>query len=221
MQLKNKFSTVVFDLDGTLTDSALGIINTIKYSLDKMNVDYSNVNLNTFIGPPLLDSYMNELGMTKKDALKAIDYYQERFSTIGKFENKVYDGIIEMLEKLKSVGYTLLIATTKPEIFAIEIAKHFNFYNYFDVITGGSLDQKLSDKAEILDIALNRNNTDRSSAIMVGDRMHDVIGAHKNNLSCIGITYGYGTKQELTDSKADYILNSPSQVADFLIKNKI
>ena len=219
--MNQKFKTVIFDLDGTLTDSGIGIINTIKYSLDKMQVDYSKVDLNTFIGPPLLDSYMDVLKMTKEDGLKAIDFYQERFATIGKFENKVYDGIIDTLERLVDANFTLLIATTKPEIFAIEIAKHFGFFKYFEVISGGSLDQKLSDKAEILDIALNKNKTDRSSAIMIGDRMHDVIGAHKNNIPCIGVTYGYGSKQELIDSKADYILDSPSQIADFLIKNKL
>ena len=212
------FKTIIFDLDGTLTDSAEGIINTIKYSLDKAKVDYSGVDLNKFIGPPLLDSYMQILNMDKQSALQAIEYYQERFAVLGKFENKVYDGVEKLLSQLKKLGYTLLVATTKPEIFAIEILKHFNLYQYFDIVSGGSLDQKLADKAEILEIALIKNNTDKKTAIMVGDRMHDVIGATKNGIPCIGVLYGYGDENELKSAGAKYIINSPTQLLEFFTK---
>lgn len=213
-----RYKTIIFDLDGTLTDSAEGIINTIKYSLDKAGINYNGVNLNTFIGPPLLDSYIAYLGINKDDALKAIEYYQERFSTLGKFENKVYAGVENMLKTLKSFGYTLLVATTKPEVFAIEILKHFHLFDYFDVVSGGSLDQKLSDKAEILKIAINRNKADYRSSIMIGDRKHDIIGAHKNNIPCIGVLYGYGNIEELKNASADYILESPNDIVDFFTK---
>ena len=214
-----KYKNIFFDLDGTLTDSKEGIINSVKYSLDKAGVDYSGVNLELFIGPPLLNSYMETLNMTKLDALKAIDYYQEYFSVKGKFENYLYNGIIDMLSVLKHTGAKIHMATTKPEVFAKQIAKHFKFDCFFDKITGGSLDQKLADKDEILALAIKRAKiSDKTTCVMVGDRMHDIIGAKKNGIDCVGVLYGYGSLEELSTYSPTAILKSVNELKNYLLK---
>ncbi len=214
-----RYKNIFFDLDGTLTDSKEGIINSVKYSLNKAGVDYSGVNLETFIGPPLLNSYKEVLNMTKTDALKAIDYYQEYFSVKGKFENYVYNGVNTLLCSLKNAGAKIYMATTKPEIFAKEIASHFNFDYYFSEITGGSLDQKLAEKDEILALAIKRAGiTDKSTCVMVGDRMHDIIGAQKNGIDCIGVLYGYGSLSELNSYSPTAIVKTVEELKNYLLK---
>ena len=213
------YSNIFFDLDGTLTDSKVGIINSVKYSLNKAKVDYSNANLELFIGPPLLNSYVEVLKMSKNDALKAIDYYQEYFSEKGKFENYVYDGIIDLLLALKKSNAKIYMATTKPEFFAKQIAEHFGFSKFFDEITGGTLDQKLAEKDEILALAIKRAKIkDKTTCVMVGDRMHDIIGAQKNGLDCVGVLYGYGSKKELSSYSQTAIIDSVKSLENYLLK---
>lgn len=202
-----KYKNILFDLDGTLTDSALGITKSVEYALNHFEIKVEDLSeLHNFIGPPLVDSFMEYYGFSEEQANHAVDKYRERFSTIGMFENIVYDGIPSMLEELKSQGKNLIVATSKPTIFTLEILKHFNLYDYFTVICGSNLDGTCSKKSDIIKNALVESNIkDLSETIMVGDREHDIIGAQENKLQSIGVLYGYGSLEELKTAEATFI----------------
>ncbi|MBQ2152152.1 MAG: HAD-IA family hydrolase [Clostridia bacterium] len=196
------YNTILFDLDGTLTDSGEGIINSIKYALRKMGVEPpDDTVLKNFIGPPLSVSF------------------REYFSEKGIFENRVYDGIPAVLESLKSKNYTLIVATSKPEVYAGRILEHFDIAEYFDITAGSTLTEERNSKSKILEYAFKTANiTDKSKAVLIGDRKHDIIGAHELGIKCIGVLYGYGTKDELTEYGADYLLDTVKDIEDFFNK---
>ncbi|MDO4944193.1 MAG: HAD family hydrolase [Ruminococcus sp.] len=211
-----KYNTYLFDLDGTLTDSGLGIINGVKYSLEKSGDEIPPQNtLLKFIGPPLWESFESFLGFSKEKAETAVKYYREYYRETGLFENAVYEGIPELLKKLKNSGKQLAVATSKPEPFSVRILEHFGLAEYFGSITGSDLDGTRIEKSEVVACALERCGvTDKSSAVMVGDRKHDIIGAHANGLECMYVMYGYGNIDEAREHNAEYIVNSPMEIAD-------
>lgn len=213
------FDTILFDLDGTLTDPAEGITNSVAYALKKFGITPPHKNkLLKFIGPPLAESFEKYYGMSKEDSYKAVDIYREYFAPFGIFENKVYDGIQKMLEALKKSGKTVALATSKPTIFAKQILEHFNLDCYFDLVVGSNLDGTLTDKAEVVATVLkNLGSIDLTRTAMVGDRSHDIIGGVKNNIFPIGVSFGYGSVKELEDAGAKYIANSPEELSNFLM----
>lgn len=209
---------ILFDLDGTLTDPAQGITNAVKYALKKYNIEETYDNLLKFIGPPLVDCFMETYGFDKAKADEAVVYYREYFSITGLYENKVYDGIEEFLRKLKCHGYRLSIATSKPEVFAIQILDHFHLSQYFDYIFGATLDSTRNKKGDVITYALDTLEiNDKGQVIMVGDRMHDIIGAHENSIKAIGVLYGYGDAKELQEHHADYIVEDLNQLYEVII----
>ena len=218
------FDIILFDLDGTLTDSAEGILNSVKYALNKMNIQIPDVKtLNEFIGPPLTDSYIKYCGMTEKEAYEGLMLYREYFNVKGLFENRVYDGIPELLEKLCRDGKMLLVATSKPEEFSIKILEHFGLAKYFKMIVGATLDESINTKDAVINYALERLakegvHVDKTKVLMIGDRRHDVEGAIKNGLRCMGVLYGYGSEKELTDAGASYIAATPEEIYDIVSK---
>ncbi len=209
---------ILFDLDGTLTDSREGIINSVVYALKKFDIEVENLDsLIPFIGPPLLDSFQKYYHFSPEKAAEALVYYREYFSVKGIFENQVYDGIKELLETLKARGYELLLATSKPEEYAKRIMDHFELSPYFSFIGGASMDEKRSSKSAVIHYVLTDNQiTDLSEVIMVGDREHDVKGAKANGLEVIGVLFGYGSLEELQESGADYIAELPKDIAGIL-----
>ena len=211
---------ILFDLDGTLTESAPGIINSIRYALRRLNLpELSDSELQRFIGPPLIDSFGRYCGLSREKALEATDVYREYFSEKGLFENSVYSGVPECLHRLKSAGLRLAVATSKPEVFARRIIEHFGLAGYFEVIRGIPLCDELMTKSQVIALALSELGVnDISEAIMVGDREHDVLGARENGLGCVGILYGYGSREELEGAGADYICETASDLADLLLK---
>ena len=202
-----KYKYAFFDLDGTLTDSQAGIINSIMYSLDKNNLPYRDREyLKRYIGPPRVEMFKSEYSVDDTMARKLVADFRERFKDIGIFENEVYGGIPELCEKLEKAGVKLVVATSKPEMFAVRIMDHFDLSKYFVLISGSMPDETRTDKAEVICHSLNTLGiTDRSQVIMVGDRFHDVEGAAKNGLDCIGVLYGYGSREELTKAGAAFI----------------
>lgn len=198
------YSYLLFDLDGTLTDPAEGIFNSIIYSLKRFGIDKPEEEvLRKFIGPPLIDSFSEYFGFSEEKSNEAIKFYREYFSVKGKFENKLYPGVAEFLSEMKKRGKTLLVATSKPEPFAKDILEHFNLSQYFDVIAGCDLNDNKSTKGKVISESLRRGNvTDKTKAVMIGDRKHDVIGAAENGLPTIGVLYGYGSKEELLEAGA-------------------
>lgn len=211
---------IFFDLDGTLTDSKEGIVNSICYALERYNIKVEERSmLYSFLGPPLKDSFMKYFGFEPEKANEAVDVYREYFSGKGLFENKVYEGIKELLEELKAGGRTLAVATSKPELFTNRILEHFNLREYFDFVAGATMDENRTKKGDIIKYALESMNIhDKSQVIMVGDRHHDIDGAYENSLESIGVLYGYGSLQELENAKATYIVETVSQLKELLTK---
>lgn len=215
-----KFDTILFDLDGTLTDPAEGITNSVAYALEKMGITPpERKELLKFIGPPLAEALAESYNFSKEEAFRTVDFYREYFAPKGIFENKVYSGIPELLENLKKSGKKLALATSKPTVFAKKILEHFKLEKYFDLIVGSNLDGTLTNKAEVITAVLNQlDGINLYSTVMVGDRMHDIIGGKKNNISTIGVSYGYGSIKELEASGADYISHSVDDLKHILLK---
>lgn len=211
------FDYYFFDLDGTLTDSAPGIINSFKHALTKLGLEIpSYETLCTYIGPPLPTTFSEFYGFNKEECDNAVKLYREYYSDKGLFENSVYDGIEEMLINLKNKGKHLVVATSKPEPFAVKILEHFGLAKYFDFICGSMIDESRSTKAEVIKYALECcKNPDKAKVLMIGDREHDVKGAKLNNIKCLGILFGFGNREELELAGADYILETVGEIATF------
>lgn len=216
--MKN-YDVILFDLDGTLTDSSPGIINSILYALQKYGIPVENTDvLKKFLGPPLHESFKEFYGFDDEKALEAVTYYREYFSTKGIFENEVYDGIYTLLEQLKSNGKRLILATSKPQAFTDRIMEHFNLTKYFDLVAGSNMDTSRSKKAEVIEYALRKCAiTDYSKAVMVGDRKHDIIGAKTVGIDSVGVEYGYGDYDELHNAGATYIAKTVEDLKNILI----
>lgn len=210
-------SWILFDLDGTLTDPGLGITNSVMYALKKFGItETDREKLYRFIGPPLAESFEKYYGFSTLASFLAVDYYREYYAEKGIFENKLYAGMDVLLEQLCEQGKKLVLATSKPEIFAKKILKHFQIDQYFHFVSGSFLDGKRTDKAEVIAHALKECHS--SKALMVGDRIHDVIGAKKCGLDCIGVLFGYGSRQELEQSGAKWLVNDVEELKALLIK---
>ena len=176
------YKYVLFDLDGTLTNPGLGITNSVMYALKKFGIEVEDrAVLYKFIGPPLLESFEKFYGLSKAESELALQYYREYFKPYGLYENEVYEGIREVLERLKEKGKKLLLATSKPEEFAKEILHHFQLEQYFDFVAGATMDEKRVKKGDVIAYALESCGiTELTSVLMIGDREHDVIGAKDN-----------------------------------------
>ena len=208
-----KYSNVLFDLDGTLTDPYLGITNSVKYSLNKFDIiEEDDSKLKLFIGPPLEKSFMEYYGFNKNDSRKAVEYYREYFSEKGIYENKLYDGIKIVLEELNKRNKNCVIATSKPETFANKIIRYFGIQNYFKEIVGSNLDGTLSEKEDIIKYIIEKYKLQRNETVMVGDRKYDIIGANKNGIDSIGVLYGYGTEEEPEKENPRYICNNVMEI---------
>ena len=210
---------VFFDLDGTLTDSAPGILNSVRYGCRKLGLPVADdATLRRFLGPPLIDSFRNLCGLSTADANRAVAAFREYFPTKGIFENEVYPGIPVMLADLHARGCQLVLATSKPEEYARRIMAHFDLETYFTAICGATLDETRTDKAEVIAYALETIAlTDKTGVVMVGDREHDVVGAKKNALPCIGALYGYGTREELHSAGAAAIADTVQDLHKLLL----
>lgn len=210
------YDIVLFDLDGTLTDSGLGVKNGFIYALEKFGIMARHGELDKVMGPPLMDSFMQFYGFSFEDAKIAVKHYREYYRETGVFENTLYSGIPELLETLKSMGKTLCIATSKPDVFAIQVLKMFDIYKYFDIISAATIDDKLCKKSDIVKIALDKAGGNCYNSIMVGDRHHDIHGAHENSIKCIGVLYGYGNEDEMNGAGADFIAATPNDILKYI-----
>ena len=208
-----KYKTIFFDLDGTITDSAPGIMNSIKYALEKIIFDAFGRATPKLYRTALRGQFCKVCGLADEESARMVEDYREYYRDKGIFENNVYDGVIEMLEKLRKKGFRLAIATSKPEMFAKQIADYFGFSKYFDFIGGACMNESRTDKYEVIEYVIESCNiTDRNEVVMVGDRSHDMIGAKKAGLHSIGVLYGYGSKEELEQSGAEMLVEVPEQI---------
>lgn len=204
--------TIFFDLDGTLTDPKPGITRSIRYALQKMEqVDIPTEDELTWcIGPPLRSSFVKMLGEDSAD--RAVSLYRERFSEIGLYENRVYDGIDEVLTTLRRSGHRLFVATSKAHVYADRIIDHFGLRPHFSYVFGAELDGTHSDKSHLLAHALKETGVDPAKTLMIGDRSHDMVGAGKNGIKGIGVLYGYGSRDELIGAGARHVCATPAEI---------
>jgi len=203
-----KYTTMLFDLDGTLTNPGLGITNSVAYALKKYGIDVKDrTELYKFIGPPLLNSFQDYYGFSEERAVQAVEYYREYYQKTGIYENYVYEGIPELLKELTAEGITLLVATSKPEPFARLIMEHYHLAEYFTYIAGATMDNKTRvKKADVIRYAMqNCEAEDKEKLVMVGDRKHDILGAKEVGIDSIGVLFGYGDREELEQAGATYI----------------
>ncbi len=212
-------NNILFDLDGTLTDSGIGITNSVAYALNKFGMSIPDRKiLYKFIGPPLRNSFSEYYGFDREKSELAVKYYREYFTDIGIFENEIYPGIRELLEELYEEGKNIILATSKPEEFAIRILKHFDICKYFKSVCGSSMDAALTSKTDIIAYAIRENNINPNKCIMIGDREYDIIGAKNNYIKSVGVLYGYGSLDEFSKAGADYIIDTVENLKNFLIK---
>lgn len=204
----------LFDLDGTITDPGEGITNSVAYALDHFGIHVEDkTTLYPFIGPPLMDSFQRFYGFSEEDADLAVKTYREYYKVKGVHQNLLYPGITEVLKSLKAQGKTVALATSKPEPFARQILKHFGLDRYFDFIGGATLDVSRSKKADVIAYVLDTLQVeDKSQVLMIGDRLHDVVGAKENGLAAMGVLYGYGCLQEFIETGADYVAEKPEDI---------
>lgn len=200
----------LFDLDGTLTDPKEGIVKSVRYALTSFGIhENEDEKLFRFIGPPLRDSFREFYGFNETEVERAITKYREYYSETGIYECTVYEGIIEMLECLQNKSISMAIATSKPTVYAKQIARHFNFDHYFEFIAGSELDGTRSRKSEVINYVLDKVDPGRQKqAVMIGDRKHDVIGGKECGIETIGVTWGYGSREELDEARAGKIIDS-------------
>ena len=207
--------TILFDLDGTITDSGEGIINCVIYALERFGLPIPDRNsLRCFVGPPLHESFIKQ-GIPAERAEEAVAVYRERYVPTGMFENTPYPGIREVLDNLKSGGHTLYVASSKPEWMCVEILKHFELDQYFEQICGATMDTSRTNKEAVIAYLMEQNGRP-DNMIMVGDTKFDVLGAKFHGIPCVGVSWGYGTVDEMREAGAAAIAFSMKELSDIL-----
>ena len=214
------YGLLFFDLDGTLTDSKEGITKSVQYALSKFGIKEDNLhNLEKFIGPPLDESFSKFYSLNEDEVVNAVKYYREYYAVKGIYENSLYPGIPELLEKFQELGKDMYIVTTKPTIFAEEVLKYFNIDDYFSQIVGSFLDGRRTSKAELIGYVLSCiPDVSKNKVVMIGDRKHDILGAKQTGIDSIAVSYGYGTLKELTKVEPTYIAGSIEELYGLIAK---
>jgi phosphoglycolate phosphatase len=219
MQEFKQYKTVFFDLDGTLTDSKIGIIRCLQYSLEKFGIEENDIEkLTRCIGPSLSFTYQQWYGLTADQARQGTEYYRERFEKEGIRENLLYDGVLPLLETLKNLGKTIVLATAKPTVHAKQILQYHKIDSYFTEVCGSNLDGTREDKGAVIEFALSKlEQVNKQQIVMIGDRKHDVIGAKENGLASVAVAYGYGTETELMEAVPDKIVYSVDEIRQMFV----
>lgn len=217
--MNNNFEYILFDLDGTITDSGEGITKSVQYALKSFDINVEKLeDLNKFIGPPLKDSFKKYYNFDDEKAELGLKKYREYYAEKGIFENSLYDGVVDVLEDLKKNNKTIILATSKPEVYAKQILEYFKVDKYFTFAAGSDFEETRVKKGEVIKYALEEAKiSDLSKVVMIGDREHDIIGAKENNIKSIGVLYGYGDVVELTQARAEYIAKTPKEILNIVL----
>lgn len=214
-----KFKYLIFDLDGTILDSHEGLCRSFQSALKSYGIEESIGNIKNHLGPLLSETIVKVYGLSKEDGIEAMKLHRKRLMEKGIYECSVYEGIPEMLKTLKDYNVKLAIATNKPEEASVSQLKYFDLIKYFDVVVGNNWDENRGTKGEFIKMAMMEMKVnDISRVCMVGDRYNDIEGGKENGLSTIGLTYGYGSRAELEKYKPDYIVSSPMEICDIVLK---
>lgn len=212
------YKYILFDLDGTLTDSAPGITACIKYACGKMGIECpDDAVLSTFVGPPLLDMMQKTFSLSDAEAEKMLGFYRERFSTVGLFENSVYPGVRKMLASAKKAGKKLALATSKPEIYAVRILEKFSLSDYFDAITGSELSGDHVKKKDVMAISMQKLSAAKGETLMIGDRRFDLEAANDLGVDALFVSYGYAEKGEEAPFSPKFTASDPAEVEKIIL----
>ena len=213
-----KYKNILFDLDGTLTDSKPGIVKGVQYALRCCGIDEPDLEkLTSFVGPPLYKSFMSYLDCSEEDAKEVVECYREYYAETGLYENALYEGIDVLLYNLKEKGYKIILASSKPRIFVKRVLSFFRIMRYFDIVEGSELDGKNTDKAELIAHILEKWNLKAEECVMIGDRMHDIQGAKANGMDSIAVGYGYGTQDELSGAAPTHLFSTIEELKNFFL----
>ncbi|MDD6307430.1 MAG: HAD family hydrolase [Clostridiales bacterium] len=217
--MKQSYQYFFMDLDGTISDPKEGITKSVAYALDYYGIKVENLDtLEKFIGPPLSDSFQEFYGFDREKSLDAVEKYREYFKDKGIFENELYPGMEQLLKTITEQGGKIVLATSKPEVFAKRILEYFHIDKYFTFAAGSTLDTTRNKKADVIRYALDSLGIAAEEAIMIGDRKHDVIGAKENGMACIGVLFGYGDREELESAGADVIVETVEELEEKMKK---
>lgn len=213
-----EFDNILFDLDGTISDSYEGITKSVAYALTKLGIapPADRNELRAFIGPPLWDSFSKYYGLDKDGAAQAVKFYREYYGEFGMLDCELYDGIKDVLRNLKAIGKNVILATSKPEVAAVKITEHFGLTQYFDFQAGASSDTSRVKKSDVIAYAVKSTGIDPARSLMVGDRVHDAEGAAANGMACMGVLYGYGSERELKSAGVRYMAATPRDVFEII-----
>ena len=211
------YKNIMFDLDGTVTDSGRAIMSSVEYALSHFRItDQPREKLQTFIGPSLFDSFEREYSMSEDDCNKAVSLYRSIYEKERMYDVDIYDGIPELLERLKKSGHTVLLITSKPLVFSKKILEKIGLAEYFDYMVGPDLSDHSSDKKRLIENAVNTHGLKKNECVMIGDTKYDIIGASEAGVDSIAVTYGYGKNEEMKEAGATYMADSVQEVAGFL-----
>lgn len=215
-----KYKYILMDMDGMICDSARGILTSLKYALDSLRIETPDLSgFTQFLGPPIRDSFRKHFNLEGEQLEEAVAKYRERYIPIGMFENDLYPGIYDLIKDLKADGRKIILATGKVHDMAAKILEHFDLLKYFDFVAGCELDGSRSYKNEIIEYALENMDAlhEKEKVVMIGDRYHDISGAAKAGIASVGVLYGYGTREELEEHNADYIVESVAELRALLM----
>lgn len=214
-----RYPVLFFDLDGTLSDPTEGITKSVQFALAKFGIEAALDELRPFIGPPLHHSFMQSYGFDLATAKQAIGYYREYFVEQGMFQNRMFAGIPELLQRLRDGDGAMCVVTSKPGVYAQQIVEHFGLDGYFDAVVGSELDLSNAEKPVLVRMAMDRYpERDTAHFVMIGDREHDIIGAGENGIASVGVTFGAGSREELTQADATHVVDTLAELASLLLR---
>jgi phosphoglycolate phosphatase len=213
--------SVLFDLDGTLTDSRDGIVKCIQFALSRSGVVVPPTEtISSYIGVPLRGLFRDLMGNPSPDAVEAaVRLYRERFDSTGIYENKVYPGAVELLERIRDRGWLAYVVTSKAETVSRRVVEHFSLGRFFAAVHGSDMDGARAEKSELIEYVLKTESIATADAVMIGDRCHDIKGALANGLPSIGVSYGYGSRDELAEAGATWICDQPHSIMRVLVEH--
>ena len=214
----SKYKYIIFDLDGTLSDSKEGITKSVQYALGKVGIIEDNLdNLEHFVGPPMVEEYMKTYGMSEEKAYETLDFYRERYVPTGIFETKRYPGIKETLDAIKKKGLKIGMATSKPEGMAEDVAKYLEIFDYFDIICGADLHGSRQSKEDVLNKLFENTDFSKNESILIGDTRYDMEGANKIGIDSVGVSWGTGTREEMMNEGALEVFDDYESLIDYLL----
>lgn len=213
------YKYILFDFDGTVFDTVEGISKSARYAINKFGIDGSLEFLRQFAGPPLVDKFMEVYGFSLEQAQQATAYFKERYQPIGLYECRIFPGMKEMLQRLKSAGFVLGIATSKPQELAEKLLAGEDMTDIFDVVCGSGLNGNNDSKEAVLRRAMDALGADREHSVLVGDTKYDVLGAKAVGVDCVGVRFGYAAEGELEEAGATYIVEDMAELEKLLNNN--